>query len=143
MSLIDRLISFFLILLFAFTAVDKALHFSGFVKAINTYRLIPIPLGDVLAPIIIAAELTIAIGLLRDVWRRVAALQGAILMTIFTIGLLGNRLLGSNGICGCWFSIDMARGDAHFALNVIIIMLCLVTWRSPPILRSVRSPDRS
>jgi hypothetical protein len=104
------------------------LHLHGFVNAINDYKFLPFPVGLYLAPLIVAAELAIAVGLLRSCWRQAAALQSAVLTTAFTIALAGNRLLGSRGICGCWFSINMAEGNAHFVLNGIIIGLSILLW---------------
>lgn len=128
MNLTDKIIVAFLAVFFFFAGVDKALHIHGFVNAINDYKFLPVPVGLYLAPLIIAAELAIAIGFLRSCWRQTAALQSAALMTVFTIALAGNRVLGSRGICGCWFSINMAEGNAHFLLNGIIIGLSLLLW---------------
>jgi uncharacterized membrane protein YphA (DoxX/SURF4 family) len=118
----------FLVALFAFATVDKLLHVPGFIKAIDNYRMLPMPMGWLLAPVVIAAEAVVAIGLLRREWRRSAALAGAILMAVFTVGLLGNRLSGEDAICGCWFSISMAQGDSHFVLNASIIGMSLFVW---------------
>lgn len=126
-SLIDVLTIAFLVALFAFAAIDKALHVPGFVTAINNYRMLPIPMGSILAPLIIAAELTVATGLLRAGWRQTSAMAGAVLMAVFTVGLIGNRMSGADAICGCWFSISMAQGDAHFLLNGLVILMCVIT----------------
>lgn len=127
---VDAAMILFLAGLFGFAAVDKLFHASGFVRAIDSYSLLPVPMGSVLAPVIIAAELAIAIGLLRKSWRATASLQGAILMTVFTVGLAANRLSGQDALCGCWFSISMAQGDAHFLLNGILIAMSLLVWRA-------------
>lgn len=126
---IDALMTGFLVLLFGFAAVDKLFHIRGFIKALNSYRLLPVPMGEYLAPVIIAAELMTAIALLRPAWRRDAALQAAVLMTMFTIGLIGNALSGKDAICGCWFSISMAQGNVHFVLNGLVIAMSLLIWR--------------
>jgi len=130
MSVLDTVISVFLALLFGFSGIDKLTHLDGFVSAINSYRVFPLPVGAFLAPIIIAAELTVAIGLMMPAWRRAASLQGALLLSLFTLALLVNRLLGARGVCGCWFSIEMAQGDVHFLLNGLLILLSLFLWRS-------------
>lgn len=126
-ALVDRLTLAFLIGLFAFAAVDKLLHVPGFIKAIDNYRMLPFPMGAWLAPLVIAAELTVAVGLLRRSWRQSSAMAGAVMMAIFTVGLIGNRMSGEDAICGCWFSISMAQGDAHFFLNGIVILMCVAT----------------
>lgn len=127
---LDKLTAWFLAVLFGFASLDKIAHYHGFVTAINSYQIIFIPLGHYLAPLVIASELSISIGLVKGTWRRLAALQAAVLMTLFTVGLAGNRLLGGESICGCWFSVTMAQGDRHFILNAIIIAMSLLLWRA-------------
>jgi len=129
---VDSLIIGFLVGLFGYAAIDKIFHVPGFVKALDSYRMLPIPIGNYLAPLIIAAELAVAVGLAYREWRRTAALSAAILMGIFTLGLIGNRLSGKDAICGCWFSISMAQGDSHFALNGIVIAFSLFVWGETP-----------
>jgi len=126
---IEMLMTLFLVALFAFAAIDKLLHVPGFIRAINSYRMLPIPMGSILAPVVIAAEAAVAVGLARRQWRRNASLAAACLMAVFTIGLVGNRLSGEDAICGCWFSISMAQGDSHFVLNATIIAMSLFVWR--------------
>lgn len=139
---IDRAITGFLVLLFGFAGVDKLAHFTAFVSAINSYRILPIPLGPTLAPLVIAAELTIAVGLLTRGWRRAAAMQALLLMVVLTSALIGNRFLGDGSVCGCWFSVDMAAGNHHLLFNGIVILLSFSVWRtSKP--ASVRLQTRS
>ncbi len=130
MNKLDRLIVLFLVLIFAFAALDKAAHIHGFINALDGYVILPFPIGFALAPFIIAVELSIAVGLGVRRWRRTAALQAAGLMTLFTVALAVNRLRGAEKICGCWFSINTAQGGLHFVFNGILIALCLIVWSS-------------
>ncbi len=130
MKVIDWMITIFLIGLFAFSGVDKFLHLDGFINALNSYRILPIPIGEGLAPLVIAAELLVALGLTISRWRRRAALQAAMLMSVFTVALLFNHLLGERGVCGCWFSINMAKGETHLVLNILLILMCLFVWHA-------------
>ena len=114
---------------FAFAGIDKFLHYEGFINAIDTYRFLPIPLGHVLAPLLIAAEVAIAVGLLFPASRRTAALQGAFLVLLFSVALVSNKLLGARELCGCWFSVNLAPGNLHLALNLILFVLFLVVWK--------------
>ena len=142
MSRVDWWMAGFLAILFAFAGVDKLAHLQGFITAINSYKILPLPLGKFLAPIVIAAELTIAAGLLNAAWRRLAALMAAALLVVFTAALLVNQLLGSSGACGCWFSINMAQGSLHLVLNVLMIAMSLFVWHGAGN-RSGSSPGRS
>lgn len=130
LGLLDRAVIAFLVLLLGFSAIDKTLHYQGFVSAINDYRILPLPLGAWLAPLVIAAELSAALGLLWSPWRATAALQAAVLVSVFSVALAVNFLLGARGICGCWFSLTMAQGNLHFVLNGILIALSLFVWRT-------------
>lgn len=129
-SVVDRLVIAFVAGLFGFSALDKLAHLHGFISALDNFRILPIPMGFVLAPVIIAAEATIAIGLVKHSWRRLAALCAAALMSLFTTALIANRALGGRGTCGCWFSINMAEGNLHLLLNALIIGLSLLVWRA-------------
>lgn len=126
----DRFIISFLVLVFAFAGLDKAAHIHGFINALDGYVVLPFPVGSILAPFIIAAELAIAAGLVVKRWRRIAASQAAGLMILFTLALAVNRLRGAEKICGCWFSINTAQGNVHFVFNAILIALCLIVWAS-------------
>lgn len=130
MNLLDKFIIAFLVLIFAFAGVDKAAHYHGFVNALNGYLILPFPVGSTLAPIIIAVELAVAVGLAVRRWRRTAALQAAGLLALLTIALAVNRVRGIKAICGCWFSVNTAQGDIHFILNGILLVLCLSVWSS-------------
>lgn len=130
LDVIDSLMIGCLSALLGFAALDKVWHASAFMTAINSYRILPFPMGKWLAPVIIAAELTIAVALLVPVLRRTASLHAALLMSIFTVGLITNRIDGRDAICGCWFSISMAQGDMHFVLNAFVIAMALWIWRT-------------
>lgn len=137
---VDKLVTVFLVAIFTFAGGDKLMHYHGFVNAINSYRILPIPMGSFLAPIIIAAELSIAVGLLASAWRRIAALQATVLMALLTLGLVSDRLLGNRDICGCWFSVNLAQGDAHFLLNAIMLILSFLLWKATQS-RSIRDVE--
>jgi hypothetical protein len=137
MTKIDKSMIAFLTILFAFAAIDKLIHLHGFINAIDSYRILPFPMGRILAPLIIAIESAIAFGLLKDGWRRIAALLAACLLVLLTGALTANSLFGSKGVCGCWFSINMAQGNMHFVLNAAMIAMSLFVWhaskRSEPV----------
>jgi len=130
MGKLDNLIWAFLAAMLVFSGIDKLVHYQGFINAINDYRILPLPMGPFLAPLIISAELAIALGLCRSSWRRAAGLHSAVLLLIFTLGWTANWTLGSRGICGCWFSINMVDDEAHLVLNLILIVLSIFVWLS-------------
>lgn len=135
---LDTLVVSFVSALFGFAAIDKLVHAPGFINAINSYAILPIPIGRSIAPLVIASELVVACGLLFPVWRRAAAQLGFCLMLLFTVGLVGNSLAGVNKICGCWFSVNMGQGQSHFVLNGVLLALTLMIARKPSIPDTVR-----
>jgi len=131
MKKIDRAILLLLALIFLFSGIDKLAHYEGFVNALRNYIVVPRGWAPYLAVPVIAVELLIGIGLFVRLWRRQAALTAAVMMAVFTAALGLNRLLGGRGICGCWFTITLARGDGmHVAQNLIMLGLALALWWS-------------
>ncbi len=124
----DAVVATFLALVFGFSSLDKFVHLHGFITAIDSYRILPVPMGSTLAPLVIAAELTVAAGLAWRPWRGTAALQAALMTLVFTVATVANRMTGATEICGCWFSLNMARGELHLVFNVALIILSLLVW---------------
>lgn len=115
--------------LFLFAGVDKLLHYPGFVNALSNYVLMPRGWAEVLALPVILAELAIGAGLLVRPWRQTAALLGAGLLALFTVALLVNAQVGDRGICGCWFSLTLAKGTGmHTLFNLLFIGLAGFVW---------------
>jgi len=131
---IPRLI---LIALFALAALDKVIHFRGFVAAVQSYALLPATLERSAAIFFIMAEFLIAIGLLTKRWRRPACLAAVFLLGIFTAVYLAVK---PEGTCGCWFTLTLNSGGYfHILQNLVFIGLAILTWldsKTPP-------PDRS
>jgi len=126
--LVDRAVLMFLAALFGFAGVDKFVHYDGFTRALADYKFVPNAVAPSLAPLLIAAEIAIAVGLLVPSWRLAAAFQGAFLMTVLTFALALNRALGSEGICGCWFSVTMTNDSMHFLLNLLVIGMSAMVY---------------
>lgn len=129
MKYLNAAILWTLVGLFLFAAIDKVLHYAGFVNALSNYVLMPRGWAEIVAPAIILAELAIGAGLLVRSWRRSAALLGAGLLALFTFALLVNAQAGDRGICGCWFSLTLAEGTGtHTLFNLLFIALAGFAW---------------
>jgi uncharacterized membrane protein YphA (DoxX/SURF4 family) len=127
--MIDRIVVLMLAALFLFSGIDKILHFSGFLDALRNYVVLPRWAAPYLGPPVIATELMIGVGLLLKVWRRPAALTAAIAMAVFTVALVANYFFGSRGICGCWFTITLAKSsELHILQNLIFGGLAAMVW---------------
>ena len=125
-SLLRELPRFILIGLFSFAAIDKLIHFSGFVAAIQSYQLLPSGLESSAAIFFLMAEFAIAFGLLTKRWRRPASLSAILLLGTFTVVYLAVR---PAGVCGCWFTLTLNSGGYfHILQNLVFIALAILTW---------------
>ena len=117
---------FILIALFSFAAIDKLIHFRGFIAAIQAYQLLPARIEYSAAVFFIMAEFAIAFGLLVNRWRRPAALSAVLLLGTFTIVYLA---VNPAGVCGCWFTLTLNSGGyVHILQNLVFIALAILTW---------------
>lgn len=117
---------FVLIALFSFAAIDKVIHFGGFVAAVQSYHLLPTRLEHSAAVFFIMAEFAIALGLLTKRWRRPACLAAILLLATFTAVYLA---VNPAGVCGCWFTLTLNSGGYfHILQNLVFIALAILTW---------------
>jgi hypothetical protein len=129
MRLITRTIPVVIAVVLLWAAVDKILHYEGFVNALRNYILVPRGWAPFLATPVTLIELFVGLGLLRPRWRSSAALAAAAMFTVFTAALMFNHAFGARGICGCWFTLTLAQGTAtHIAQNVMLMMLAMSVW---------------
>jgi hypothetical protein len=125
-SVLREIPRFILIALFAFAALDKVIHFQGFVAAIRSYGVLPVMLNHSAAIFFIMAELVIAFGLVTKRWRRPACFAAVFLLGLFTIIYLA---VNPDGVCGCWFTLTLSSGGyLHILQNLVFIGLALLTW---------------
>lgn len=125
-SLLRELPRFILIGLFSFAAIDKLIHFAGFVTAINSYQLLPARLAYYAAIFFLITEFAIALGLLTKRWRGPACLSSVLLLGLFTAVYLA---VNPAGVCGCWFTLTLNSGGYfHILQNLVFIALAILTW---------------
>lgn len=125
-SLLKELPRIILIGLFSAAAVDKLIHFRGFVTAIYSYQLLPIRLVYFAAIFFLLAEFTIALGLLTKRWRRPACLAAVLLLGTFTAAYMA---VNPANVCGCWFTLTLNSGGYfHILQNLVFIALAILTW---------------
>lgn len=125
-SFLRELPRFILIGLFTFAAIDKLIHFQGFVTAIHSYEVLPQALEHSAAIFVIMAEFAIALGLLTKRWRRAACLATVLLLGTFTVVYLA---VDPANVCGCWFTLTLNSGGYfHVLQNLVFIGLAILTW---------------
>jgi uncharacterized membrane protein YphA (DoxX/SURF4 family) len=119
----------FIAVLFLYAGVDKAFHFSGFVKALAGYVLVPDGVERFLALPLILSELLVGVGLLVKPWRRPAALLATILLFAFTLALAVNQRYAPGAECGCWFTVTLGKATtSHLVQNLLLLGLSLSLW---------------
>ena len=125
-SLLKELPRLILIALFSFAAIDKLIHFRGFVVAIQSYELLPSRFNSFAATFFIMAEFAIALGLMTKRWRRAACLSAVLLLTTFTAVYMA---INPGRVCGCWFTLTLNSGGYfHVLQNLVFIALAIFTW---------------
>ena len=126
MTFLRELPRFILIALFGFAAIDKLIHFRGFVAAIQSYEPLPSRVESLAAIFFIMAEFAIALGLLTKRWRRPACLSAVLLLSLFTVVYLA---VDPGRVCGCWFTLTLNSGGYfHILQNLVFIGLAILTW---------------
>lgn len=129
MRIIERGILLLLAAIFLFSGLDKVFHYEAFINAVRNYVLVPRGWAPYLGPAVILVELLAGTGLLLRPWRRAAALTAAVTLAVFTAALTFNLLYGERGICGCWFTITLARSSQmHLTQNLLFLALALSIW---------------
>ena len=125
-SLVSR---YFLALVFLYASVDKALHYGGFINALQGYVLIPKAVAPYLAAPIVLSEFFVGCSLLTRFWRAQAALFAAGLLSLFTLALALNEYYAPGTLCGCWFTITLGRSTPlHVVQNLLLLGLAISVW---------------
>jgi uncharacterized membrane protein YphA (DoxX/SURF4 family) len=121
--------SYFLAAIFLFAGFDKVYHYEGFINALNSYSLIPRGGAQLLAMPLILAEICTGLGLAVASWRRHAAFTATALLALFTVALTVNHFIRPGSICGCWFTLTLAKGTKlHILQNLVLLGLSISIW---------------
>lgn len=111
----------FLFLIFLYAGIDKLLHYSGFVRALQSYVILPSTMAPYVAVSIILAEISVALGLSVRAWHRNAAQVAMGLLLLFTVALAINNWVNPEAICGCWFTVTLSQStEQHILQNLLM-----------------------
>lgn len=112
--------------LLSVSAVDKLLHYHGFVTALDNYVVVPPGFGKYLALFVVGSEVWIATGLLVASVRRTAAVAASALLAVFAGALTVNYFLDPTADCGCWFTFTLSESTPlHIVFNCAVAALAL------------------
>ncbi|WP_051315834.1 MauE/DoxX family redox-associated membrane protein [Algoriphagus vanfongensis] len=122
---LDRVISTILIVLFAYTGLDKLIDFEESRKAFHN-QTFPAELAEALAYAVPITELFIALLLLFSVTRWWGFLSSILLLTVFTtyVGLIWVGAF-PRVPCNCAGILESLGWSAHFILNSVCILLAI------------------
>lgn len=116
--------SYLIAFILLFAGVDKATHYSKFLRALASYAIVPAAIVRFIAFPVITMEIFIGIGLLVPTWRSNAAKWAAALLSIFTIAVATNAAMHKPAACGCIFTITLNKGSwTHILMNLGMIGL--------------------
>jgi hypothetical protein len=109
----------------AVAALAKLRAFDEFIGVVHNYRILPEPLVRPVAYVLPPLELAVALGLLIEPTRALAAGGAAALLAVFALAMAVNILRGRPEIdCGCFASTLKQRiGWALVGRNLVLIGL--------------------
>ncbi|MCX7630446.1 MAG: methylamine utilization protein MauE [Geminicoccaceae bacterium] len=125
---------FLLLAVFALALPGKLRDFEAFVGTVRNYRLLPAVLARPVALGIVAAELSVLLGLLLPWTRSAAAALAASLLALFACAVAVNLARGRRGIdCGCFRTLLRERLSWwHVARNGFLCAAALFVATAAP-----------
>lgn len=122
-----EIISFLLIVLFAYTAVSKLSTPVSFQHSLSQSPLLA-AYAHILAWLIPAIEIAVSLALAIPVLRKAGLAASCLLMLSFTI-YIGWMLASQTKLpCSCGGVINLMSWKAHFFFNVAMTLLALTGW---------------
>jgi uncharacterized membrane protein YphA (DoxX/SURF4 family) len=121
-------------LIFAFAALAKLGDLQGFAAQVHNFRLVPVPLENLLAMTLPWIELVAALALVLGIRARPAAALAFGLMAVFTVAVALALARGLDIECGCFGTADASRvGLSKIAQNLgmAAIAFLAIGRRSP------------
>lgn len=86
---------------FIFAGLTKILNHAGFINAVESFKLLPTVLVEVIAMVLPWIEFIAGICLVMKIYRRISAAILSLLLVIFIGAILINLVRGINISCGC------------------------------------------
>ncbi len=128
--------------LFSASAFHKARDLRRFAASIDAYQLLPGGAGSLAAPLIVAIEVGVAIGLLAPATRMAAGLAGALLFAGYGAAMAFNLALGRRDIdCGCRFGGGESRLSSGLVLRNAVLALGSLVVAAPAAARPLGAFD--
>ena len=119
--------------LFIAAGAAKVGHFNDLAAAIAGFRLLPEPAIGPLAVILPFFEIALGLYLVAGLFTRVAAVVGALQLTLYAAAIASAVVRHIPANCGCFGPQDTATADwPHVIVDLALAAVCLaVAWRAP------------
>lgn len=118
-------ISCLLVLLFVYAAVSKLLDYQKFTIQIGQSPVLS-GVATVVAPLVIAIELMVAIGIMTSGLRLLALYAAFSLMVMFTVYIIIIIHYSPYVPCSCGGVLEDLGWNDHLVFNVAFTLLCIV-----------------
>ncbi|ATL48982.1 hypothetical protein COR50_18400 [Chitinophaga caeni] len=118
-------ISLAFIILWTYAALSKLFHFESFVYQLNQSPLLG-GYGKYMAILIPGIELIISLLFVFERSRRIALKASFLLITIFTVYLIGMITFADKVPCSCGGIISRFTWDQHIVFNLFFIAIGLI-----------------
>lgn len=126
---------FFLIFLFAYAALSKAIIFPQFLVQLSESPLIPSNLTYLTAVAVIAIEIGICTLLFTEKYAKLGLYSAYSLMLFFTLYILYILKLAPNIPCACGGILGNLDHSYHLAFNTIVTILIILSLWNPSVKR--------
>lgn len=122
--------------LFITAGALKVGHFNDLASAIAGFRLLPQPVVGPLAVLLPFFEIGLGLYLAVGLFTRVAAIIGAVQLTIYAAAIASAVMRHIPANCGCFGPQDSAPADwPHAFVDLVLAGICLiVAWYAPGLL---------
>jgi hypothetical protein len=114
-------------LVFASSGVSKLANMDGFRTALETFGLPPARVTNLIARIIVLAELAVAAALLVGVAVEGALIAVLVLLTVFTVALARSLVQGRRVVCRCFGELSTRPASWGAVLRNILLLASGVT----------------
>ena len=128
---------------FVWASVDKIQHPSEFARGIYNYRLLPVPLVNLMAITMPWIEAMAGLLVIAGLWVRSAALVLAVLLGVFILAIAEGLARGLDITCGC-FSVSAQGSRLSWDLllrDLALLAVGIYLIRSLPSCRPGREPS--
>ena len=114
-------------ILLAWAGLAKIGDLRGFADQLHNFRMMPIPVENLIAMTLPWIELVAALALIFRVRARAGAMMAVLLLATFTIAILAAMVRGLDIECGCFGTNDATRvGWVKIGQNLLMLALAWV-----------------